>query len=384
MSENDIAVPGRNLARVAPGVLVVGKPLPWVVYDNLGEVLLTQGYVIHSESQLEQLYERGMFYPRQAENPDESPAEEVPEGERNPFADYRALLKTLDRTLEAISNQDDDARLKLVGLARLINRICREAPDPCLALVHLYAVKPTATEQSLFHSIICHFTGRELGMEEGRIVVLMAAALTANLALMPILDKLNASQRTLNDQQRSIIHRHPQLAARALSDAGIENRLLLSTILQHHERPDGRGYPEGLAGTAILPEAQILALAEHYVALITRRGYRSRSSISEALKAIRSDSHESPRPNLHHALLRILTLYPPGALVRLTNNEVAVVTHRPGRITGHLVQAIFDPRGRRYRGGVLRDGDLLDFNIRAVEVVDRVPAMDFQSLWGYQ
>ena len=384
MPENKPTASTQNLVRVSPGVLVVGKPLPWPVFDAHGEVLLAQGYVIQSESQLEQLYNRGMFYPHQAENPDEEVAEEVAEGQRNPFADYRALLKTLDRTYDAISTQDPDARLKLLGLARLIDRICREAPDATLSLVHLYSVEPTATEQSLFYAIVCHFAGREMHLDDGRIVVLMAAALSANLALMPILDKLNASSHSLNDQQRSIIHRHPQLAARALHEAGIENRLLLKIVLQHHERADGSGYPEGLTGDAILPEAHVMALAEHYVALISRRGYRSRYSITQARKALADAAQDSPRPALFRALLNALTPYPPGALVRLASNETAVVTHRPAHMGGHRVKAISDPMGSAYASGFERDTGLLDFNIRAVEVVDMMPPMDFQALWDYE
>ena len=245
-------------------------------------------------------------------------------------------------------------------------------------------MEPTATEQSLFYAIVCHFTATELGMDEGRRVVLMAAALSANLALMPILDRLNASTHGLTDQQRTIIRRHPQLAPRALHDAGIENRLLLKIIMQHHERSDGSGYPEGLEGDAILPEASILALSEHYVALISRRGYRPRHSITEARKAIADAARESTRPKLFQALLNALTPFPPGGLVRLANNEIAVVTHRPPLRNGHAVKAITDPRGSAYLTGFRRTTDLLEFNIRAVEVVDVMPPMDFQALWDYQ
>jgi HD-GYP domain-containing protein (c-di-GMP phosphodiesterase class II) len=244
-------------------------------------------------------------------------------------------------------------------------------------------VEPTATEQSLFYAIVCHFAGRELDMDEGRIIVLMAAALSANLALMPILDKLNASSNALSDQQRSIIHRHPQLAARALHEAGIENRLLLKIVMQHHERSDGSGYPERLTGDQILPEAHVMALAEHYVALISRRGYRPRFSIPQARKAISDAAHDSPRPALFRALLNALTPYPPGALVRLANNEVAVITQRPQQIRGHRAKAITDPRGNRFSHGHERDTDRLDFNIRAVEEVDMMPPMDFQALWDF-
>lgn len=372
-----------NLVRVAPGALVVGKPLPWTVYDDRGNVLLRQGYVIQNESQLEQLFERGLFQPRKTGRKEE---QEVFDDnrERNPFTDYPLLLKTLETTLTAISRGQDNADSRLQGLVRLIDRICREAPDPCLALVHLYSVEPTAYEQTLFYAIICQFVANQLGLEDDRTRTLLHAALTANIALLPFLDKLNASRRSLSEEQRSVIQKHPELSVRALQQAGINNTLLFDIILQHHERSDGSGYPQGLAGIDILPEAQILSYAEHYVALITRRGYRERRSVSDAIKAVRLSLSENPRPRIGQALLDALTDYPPGCLVRLANNEVAVVTHRPVRHLGPTAQAIMGPKGDRYPGSFQRDCSELDFNIRAVEQPEVLPSMDFGLLWGFR
>lgn len=375
----------QHLVRVAPGALIVGKPLPWTVYDSSGNVLLKQGFVIHSDMQLEQLFQRGLFYPHQEEleaaQVPASPAEDAPP--RNPFHDYRGLLKTLETTLASLSRGDDDARLRLLGLARLIDRICEQSPDASLALVHLYAVETTATEQTLFYGILCHFMAFELKMDERRRLVLLAAALSANLALHPILDKLNASSHPLTEQQRTIIHRHPLLGAQALKNTGVNNRLLLTIVEQHHESPDGQGYPRGLGGTAILPEAQILGLAECYTALITRRGYRDRSDVGSARRVIRDGIGATPRPTIPQAMLKALTPWPPGSLVRLANNEVAVVTHRPGRSSGHIMQAIIDPRGSPYKQSFRRDGDLLEFNIKALEVPEQMPSMDYSQLWGF-
>ena len=372
-----------NLVRVAPGALVVGKPLPWTVYDDRGNVLLRQGYVIQNESQLEQLFERGLFQPRKTGRKEE---QEVFDDnrERNPFTDYPLLLKTLETTLTAISRGQGNADSRLQGLVRLIDRICREAPDPCLALVHLYSVEPTAYEQTLFYAIICQFVANQLGLEDDRTRTLLHAALTANIALLPFLDKLNASRRSLSEEQRSVIQKHPELSVRALQQAGINNTLLFDIILQHHERSDGSGYPQGLAGIDILPEAQILSYAEHYVALITRRGYRERRSVSDAIKAVRLSLSENPRPRIGQALLDALTDYPPGCLVRLANNEVAVVTHRPVRHLGPTAQAIMGPKGDRYPGSFQRDCSELDFNIRAVEQPEVLPSMDFGLLWGFR
>ncbi len=372
-----------NLVRVAPGALVVGKPLPWTVYDRRGNVLLRQGYVIQNEVQLELLFERGLFQPRK------EPRKEEPEvfndaRERNPFTDYPLLLQTLETTLTAIANGQDSAAPRLQGLVRLIDRICREAPDPCLALVHLYSVEPTAYEQTLFYGIICQFVATELGLDETRIPALIGAALTANIALMPFLDKLNASPRGLSEEQRSVIRKHPQLSARALQQAGIDDPLLYQIVQQHHERGDGSGYPQGLAGIDILAEAQILAYAEHYVALITRRAYRERRSVADAQHTLRLSLSESPQPQVGQALLNALTEFPPGCLVRLANNEVAVVTHRPVRHLGPTAQAIIGAKGDRYPGSFQRDCSELDFNIRALEQPEIMPSMDFGLLWGFR
>lgn len=371
-----------NLVRVAPGALVVGKPLPWTVYDSAGNVLLRQGYVIQNDLQLEQLFERGLFKPRKMDRKEE-PEDFDDTRERNPFTDYPTLLRTLEVTLSAIAAQEDSALKRLLGLTRLVERTCREAPDPCLAVVHLYSVEPTAHEQTLFYAIICHFMANQLGLDEKRTSVLVGAALTANIALLPFLDKLNASRRVLTDEQRTVIRRHPELGIKALKEAGIDNGLLHEIILQHHEQADGAGYPRGLAGTDILPEAQVLSYAEHYVAMITRRAYRERLSISDAQKVIRDSTHDNPRPRLGQALLEVLTPYPPGCLVRLANNEVAVVTHRPLRHNGPTAQAIIGAKGDRYPGNFKRDCSELEFNIRALEQPEIMPSMDFSRLWGF-
>jgi hypothetical protein len=371
-----------NLVRIAPGALEIGRPLPWTVYDADGNVLLRQGYVINSDSQLEQLFERGRFKPRKIDVPQEEIFED--NRDRNPFADYAEFLQSLEATLTAITDRDASARPRLLGLCRMIEKTCREAPDASLALVHLYSIGPTIHEQIIFYAILCQFIGRQFGLEEKRISVLTGAALTANLALVPVANQLNASNKVLTDEQRRVIRRHPQRSIEALKAAGITNPLLHTIIAQHHEQADGSGYPDGLSGTDIRPEAEILALAERYVAMITKRAYRKRMTVSEARRLIATLADGKFRPAIPKALLEVLGEYPPGILVRLDNNEVAVVTGRPVRARGPFVKAIFGPRGNRYSGTFERDTSLLEYNIRALEEPEIMPSMDFSLIWGFR
>ncbi|GBO86598.1 HD-GYP domain-containing protein [Marinobacter salsuginis] len=371
-----------ELVRIAPGALTIGRPLPWDVYDTDGNILLRQGYVIQTNSQLEQLFERGRFKPRKIERPQEEVFEDT--RDRNPFADYPDLLHSLEATLNAITESDPSAQKRLLGLARMIERTCTESPDATLALVHLYSIGPVIYEQILFYAILCQFIGRQFGLEESRVAVLTAAALTANLALVPIADKLNASNTVLNDEQRSVIRKHPQRSIQALRAAGIDNKLLLTIIAQHHEQADGSGYPKGLSGTEIRPEAEILALAERYVAMITKRAYRQRMNVANARKLIANLADGKFRPAIPKALLQVLGEFPPGILVRLENNEVGVVTRRPVRARGPFVKAIFGPRGNRYTGTFERDTSEPDFGIQSLEEPEIMPSMDFSLVWGFR
>lgn len=371
-----------NLVRIAPGALTIGKPLPWTVFDADGNVLLRQGYVIQNDIQLEQLFERGLFQPRKIERPQD----EILEDTRvlNPFAEYPLLLQTLESALNAITRREESALKRVLGLSRMIDQMCKESPEASLALVHLYSIEPTIHEQILFYAVLCQFTARRFGLEDKRTAVLISAALTANLALVPVADKLNASNRLLTDDQRAVIRKHPERSIQALKDAEITSPLLLKIIAQHHEQADGSGYPQGLSGTDIRGEAEILALAERYVAMITRRAYRERMNVTEARRLTSSLANGKFRPAIPRALLSVLTEYPPGTLVRLANNEIAVIVRRPHRHRGPFAKAIIGPRGNRYSGSFERDCSVLEFNVRAIEQPEVMPSMDFGLLWGFR
>lgn len=371
-----------NLVRIPPGALDLGRPLPWNVYDESGNVLLLQGYVIQTDFQLEQLFERGRFRPRKIEAIQEEVVEN--QGTRNPFLEYSSLLQAVETTLKAITSAEPTAQKRLLGLTQIIEQTCVDAPDASLALIHLYSIGPTILEQTLFYAILSQFIARQFGLERKRTSILTAAALTANLALIPVADQLNASTKVLSNAQRSVIRKHPERSIQALEAAGITNKLMLTIIAQHHEQADGSGYPKGLTGTDIRPEAEILSLCERYVAMITKRAYRNRMSVLSARKLVATLADGKYRPAIPKALLHVLGEYPPGVLVRLANNEVAVVTGRPVRARGPFVKSIIGPGGEPYSGILDRDTSILDYNIQALEEPETMPSMDFNLIWSAQ
>jgi HD-GYP domain-containing protein (c-di-GMP phosphodiesterase class II) len=90
----------------------------------------------------------------------------------------------------------------------------------------------------------------------------------------------------LSDDEWAQVRAHPALSAHIIG--GVTRfAAFLPGVRQHHERIDGRGYPDGLAGDAISVDARILAIADAYDAMTSDRSYRAALSHAEAIARLR-------------------------------------------------------------------------------------------------
>ncbi|MEN6561281.1 MAG: HD domain-containing phosphohydrolase [Acidobacteriota bacterium] len=98
--------------------------------------------------------------------------------------------------------------------------------------------------------------------------------------------EIMAKPGRLTKSEFQLIKDHPRVGFEMIKDIALPWPVA-HIILQHHERLDGSGYPEGLAGDAILPEARILAVADVVEAVCSLRPYRPALGIEKALEEIR-------------------------------------------------------------------------------------------------
>lgn len=115
--------------------------------------------------------------------------------------------------------------------------------------------------------------------------------------------KLGIPERILNkagpltDEETKIVREHPVLGERILSPV-IRSRVILGAIRWHHERFDGRGYPDGLAGANIPFAARVLTIADCFDALTSSRAYRAALPVNAALNMIRDGAGTQFDPDL--------------------------------------------------------------------------------------
>lgn len=108
----------------------------------------------------------------------------------------------------------------------------------------------------------------------------------------------------LTDREWSEIRRHPSVAARLLKTAGMHD--LATIVVAHHERPDAKGYPDGIASADTPLEAQIVAVADVYDAMLSQRPYAPARTPEEAREELERVAATQLDANVVEAFLRLL------------------------------------------------------------------------------
>ena len=132
-----------------------------------------------------------------------------------------------------------------------------------------------------------------------------------NIALMHDIGKIGIPENVLNkagkltDEEFEIIKSHTSLGYNALKDIHIMPELATGAGA-HHERPDGKGYPNGLKGDEIPRVAQIIAVADTFDAMYSNRPYRNRMNFEKVVSIIREISGTQLTTDVVDAFLRLV------------------------------------------------------------------------------
>jgi putative nucleotidyltransferase with HDIG domain len=124
-----------------------------------------------------------------------------------------------------------------------------------------------------------------MGLSPASLETLQVAARLHDLGKIAVPMEILSKSGKLTDQEFAIIKTHPQVGCNILKPLNIPAEIT-QTIIQHHERMDGSGYPQGLKGQEILLEARILGVADVLESMCCHRPYRPALGIEKAMEEI--------------------------------------------------------------------------------------------------
>jgi diguanylate cyclase (GGDEF)-like protein/putative nucleotidyltransferase with HDIG domain len=163
----------------------------------------------------------------------------------------------------------------------------------------------------------CELMARELDLPPERVNRMRIAGVLHDIGKIGVADAILCKPGPLTGEEYEAMKKHPEIGARILSGSGLDD--IRGWVLAHHERPDGRGYPFGLAETEIPLEARILAVADAYEAMTSDRVYRSAIGADAARAELLKWSDQQFDAHVVQAFLRALGRRP--ALSRVTAGD---------------------------------------------------------------
>ncbi len=155
-------------------------------------------------------------------------------------------------------------------------------------------------------AVVAHALALRLGVPPARADIIHVAAHLHDVGKIGVPDAVLRKPGTLTVAEWQMIRRHPIMGAeivrpvRALRECGV-----LEMILHHHERIDGRGYPQGLSGKSIPLGARIIAVADSLSAMLQQRPYRPEKTFALASAEIIRNAGTQFDPNVVQAFCDI-------------------------------------------------------------------------------
>ncbi|MBU1866692.1 MAG: HD domain-containing protein [Actinobacteria bacterium] len=252
----------------------------------------------------------------------------------------RSYSHSLDALRSFGSSVESGSAASLDETASVVKNLLEQSlANPAAALL-LTTVK-SHHEYTFYHSVNTSILSLGLaglvGISERDQVVLGIGAMLHDIGKIGVSRAVLQHPGRLDAAQWEEVRRHPQLGAEAILAAAAPGEELAAVVaFEHHARFDGSGYPRLVyhdgthhhhgPGHPLHFYSRLVAVADTYDAITTRRSYRRAEPPSRALQVLVSEAGTSYDPDFVLAFASMMGIYPPGSFLRLASGEIVMVT----------------------------------------------------------
>lgn len=315
--------------------------------------------------------------------PPQPPPRDKPRRRRGHATECRRAKKMIERTREAVVDMFEAARLgravevrRMVTLARSIGASIERDSK---ALINLVRLKDK-DEYTYLHSVaVCALMinfARHLALDPQEVEDMGVAGLLHDVGKVAISDEILNKPGALSKGEMRSVRSHPVAGHRLLASSPGAPDIALELCLRHHEKIDGTGYPDGLAGEALSLAARMGAICDVYDAVTSNRPYKDAWTPCEALTRMSQWAGHFD-PVLLDRFADSLGIFPAGTLVRLSTGELGVVIGSADDVPENVVvRAFFDCE-------TLAEITPVDRTIAPAMEHPRIVARDSPTFWRF-
>lgn len=260
---------------------------------------------------------------------------------------YLSIQQEFNRIGKAVkTNTKPNIKRLDAFIEAMVESIIRN-PAAAVWLARLKSKSSYAHRHCISCAILSCVMGRQLGLNKDELFQLTLSGLLMDIGKLNLPDSLLRKTTELSSAEHAETRSHIQLGLSLLEEVPLPVDVV-SAIRHHHERFNGCGYPNQLAGTDIPLYARIAGIVDCYDAMTSPRYYATPIPHSEAILKLAGWRSRLFQKELVDTFIQAIGLYPPGSLVELTNGEVAVVSdYKAGMGRKPKLTIILDVNKRR-------------------------------------
>ena len=225
---------------------------------------------------------------------------------------------------EARMGKSLDTQDTKTAVAQIVGSISVN-PSSMLWLTNLRQKHQRSASHCLNVSILAIAFGRHIGLPEADLNMLGQGAMLHDIGQMRVAPAILDKPDKLTEEERQVVRKHPVDGEAVLKLTKQLPDKVLEVVRWHHERLNGKGYPDGLAGDAVPLNALIVGMVDTYESLTSDSPYRAAMMPAEALRVLRTEGSDAYGKDLVQEFIRCLGIYPIGSLVECNNGALAVV-----------------------------------------------------------
>lgn len=300
------------------------------LYGRSGELLLTTGTKIKTNA-IEKIKYLGYcgIYIDDHYSKDVTVNEIIPDPLRKKaISEIREIFTICQKkVIEMQMKKLMEARIKectIPLISELVKNIV-ENKDDVLNLVDLKIYDEYILYHSVNVAVLSIMLGQKMGFEEDMLNKLGLSGLLHDLGTVFLGKDLFNRTDKLTKQEFELMKQHPVLGHKFIKEFYEMPMHTARGILQHHERLDGLGYPNGEKGDRIIQFSRIIGVADAYDALTSDRPYRRAMLPAEALKVLEENAGTQYDPEIVGEAMKKIGYFPVGMCVELSNGIKAIV-----------------------------------------------------------
>lgn len=314
-----------------------GSYLAKTIHDSKGTVLLSKGYRLNY-TVLRKIEECGIYSLYINDEYSDNEIEDIikPELRQKAIKSIKGSFESMAKQGTQVfpltaqqKKQELDRKYQYIsGISKLADEIVDEITSQKNILINLVDIKSMDNytyEHSINVTVLAIILGMELKYDKLRLTELAVGALLHDIGKIFIPRELLVKKEKLTEEEFKLIKEHTTRGHNYLKNDSYISIVSSNIALQHHEKYDGTGYPNGVKGEKIHDYARVVAIADVYDALTSDRAYRRAVSPNEAMELVMGSAGRHFDYKMVQAFLRKVVPYPEGTMVKLSNGEIGVI-----------------------------------------------------------